>query len=265
MNKRLILCSDHIKKDFNLDDAIAYSNSRELPLEVHKKHFSDLFRLDDVYPIISIHPLWRDFSLCTNNQKYLKKSIEYLKTLIKFIQEKNIPHIVIHPEGYPADLNKNLRMKNVINAFVELSEYLESGINDECKILLENIPPAVIYPPSELPEYYIGEKLEDLIPILEINNNIEFLFDLGHFLCSYNCYGEGQFDVLKKLWSKLTYVHVHDNNGEINNHEPLTRPSSIKILRLIENNCHPKYSFEIRPSVKGLNNSIDAVKRIMNG
>lgn len=265
MNDRLILCSDHIKKDFNLQNAINYCISHNLPLEVHKPHFKELFKLKKTFPIVTIHPHWRDFSLCTNNQSYFTKSLAYLKKLIKFIHNKNITYIIIHPEGYPVDLEKKVRIRNIIRAFRELSKSCESESDKRCKILIENMPTAAVYPPSELPDYYIGERLEDLIPILDISKNIEFLFDLGHFLCSYNYYGEEQLEILKKLWKKLTYIHVHDNNGEINNHEPLSRSSSIKILQLIENNCHPKYSFEISPSINGLKNTINEIKQIMNG
>ncbi|MHA1270813.1 MAG: TIM barrel protein [Candidatus Helarchaeota archaeon] len=262
MKKRLVFCSDHIKPGISLDDAIQYSIERNVHLEVHKVHFDDLFHLKNVSPIITIHPHWRDYSLGTNNSELLTNSLDYLKNLIDFINEKKIKYIIIHPEGYPFNLDKRIRSKIIIDSFKELTNYIEKYEN--CKILIENLPPGQIYPPSELPNYFIGEQLKDLKPILELNNKIEFIFDLGHFVCSYNTYGDQELEHLYDLTYKLTYVHVHDNNGKINNHEPLQRPESIEILRKIESRSRPLYSFEIRPNLSGLESSIRIVKNIIN-
>ncbi len=259
---RLVLCSDHIKKNCSLKDAIDYTSSVGLKLEVHGRHFNGLFKLKDLGPIISIHPFWRDYSLCTPDEGYFSRSIDYLKQLLDFIIRNKLEYIIIHPEGYPVHVDKDDRIETIIEAFKKLSSYLKKSPSS--KILVENMPPASIYSPSELPEYYVGEKLEDLIPILEINNNIEFIFDLGHFICSHKVYGKEEIQTLENICNKLTYVHVHDNDGTKNNHEPLHTSFAIKMIETIESWTKPKYSFELRPNFEGLKRSISIVKEIMN-
>ena len=260
MKNRLVFCSDHIKEGFSLDDAIKYSISNNSFLEVHGVHFKELFLLKKIHPIIAIHPHWRDYSLSTDDNKYFRKSIDYLKNLIDFISKNDIKYLILHPEGYPVNLDKETRYEIVIGAFQQLSKYINK--NDNITILLENMPPAKIYSPSDLPDYYIGEKLKDLFQILNINTKIEFLFDLGHFICAHNIYGDKEIKDLEKFDKKLTYVHVHDNNGKINNHEPLSREETIKILEKIEEKYNPLYSLEVSPSIENLNKSIRILKKL---
>ncbi|TFF86500.1 MAG: sugar phosphate isomerase/epimerase [Promethearchaeota archaeon] len=262
MKQRISICSDHIKKDFSLQDALEFCKSNNYLIEIHQKHFDELFALNKFDSIIAIHPHWRNYSLSTDDPSWFNRSIDYLTNLIEFVNKNGIKYMVIHPEGYPADLHKNNRANIVLKAFQKLSSELNKYAS--CKLLIENIPPASIFPPSDLPDYYIGERLEDMVPILEINPKFEFIFDLGHFLCSLNKYGNKELEMLDNLTQKLTYIHVHDNNGEINDHSPLEREKSIQILRNIEEKSNPIYSFEMIPTISGLKNSIKIIKGIMN-
>jgi sugar phosphate isomerase/epimerase len=263
MKKRIAICSDHIKENFSLQEALNFCKSNNYLIEIHQIHFDSLFNSITSVPdsIIAIHPHWKNYSLSTDDPSCFNRSIDYLTNLIEFINTNGIKYMVIHPEGYPADLNKNIRVNIVIKAFQKLS--IELNKYAGCKLLIENIPPASIFPPSDLPSYYIGEKLEDMIPILEINPKFEFIFDLGHFLCSLNKYGKRELEILENLTKRLTYVHVHDNNGEVNDHQPLQREKSIQILEKVEEKSNPIYSFEMIPSITDLKNSINIIKDII--
>ncbi len=260
MNNRIVFCSDHINKNFSLKEAIEFSLSNKAMLEVHNKHFKELFNLKSFNSIIAIHPHWRDYSLSTDDELIYNKGINFLKKLIEFAGNNHIKYIILHPEGYPPNLDIDIRYQIILESFRTLINFAKKY---NIIILLENMPPARIYPPSELPGYYIGEKLDDLISIFDIDSNIEFIFDLGHFICSYKIYGNKELKILKSLNKKLTYVHVHDNDGTKNNHEPLKRESSIQILNMIEEYYKPIYSIEVNPIFNGLDITLKNLYQII--
>ncbi|MHA1309904.1 MAG: sugar phosphate isomerase/epimerase family protein [Candidatus Helarchaeota archaeon] len=261
MENRIIFCSDHITKEITLKEALKYSQSKGALLEVHSAHFKELLAQKDFKSIICIHPHWRNYSLSTDNDTFMIKSLNYLYNLINFIESNGIKYIIIHPEGMPANLARESRYINVLKSYEKISKYIK---NKDVRILIENMPPARVYPPSVLPNYFIGEQLDELFPILKIDSKFNFIFDLGHFICGLNVYGNRELKSLKTFGKKLIYVHVHDNNGKINNHEPLKRKKSIDILKIIEKLYHPLYSLEIAPSFENIDKTIRNLKKIMN-
>ncbi|AEH06878.1 sugar phosphate isomerase/epimerase family protein [Methanothermococcus okinawensis] len=149
----------------------------------------------------TLHCPLTDLNLSSFRDKIRKVSLDFVEDILKTADKVNANLVVLHP-GYCVfkyDYKKSL------NALIQSLKDL-NNIQKEysIKITIENMPSYSMFMFRE--------------PTDEIINNLGDLgitFDIGHSFLNKNM---GKFLDNDELIKKISHIHIHDNNGEFDEH-----------------------------------------------
>ena len=152
---------------------------------------------------ITVHAPFSDVNIGSFNEKIRRASLEVLRETIEVAAEMNALVVTMHP-GHcsPVSVKNRERYLEIhrksLATIVTWSE--EFGI----RVGLENMPRFVIL------DAQTCERLEEIIGDTEI----EVTFDVGHL----NTTTRNFERFLEVLGDRIVHVHLHDNNGERDEH-----------------------------------------------
>ena len=151
------------------------------------------------------------FNIASENEKVREFSIEEIKKILNMAQKLEANLVVIHGGSFTEDTYK-VSLETARKSLEELNSY--SGT---VKLAVENLPTLGHFtsPPNELPIY-----AKDLIYLVTGLNNIGICFDIGHANTLRNPIEF--YDEINKS-GKIWDMHVHDNNGDKDDHLALGR------------------------------------------
>lgn len=143
----------------------------------------------------SVHAPYVGNTHIWNGGKDAERYLEERKELVELLGSMNVKTLVLHPEG-----NEGLPIVNP-DGMKRYMRLFEAAMEQNVDVAIENIH--ILEPVKAL---ILGSDLE----------NIGFCFDSGHA----NIWGEND-DMLRLFGDKLKAIHLHDNDGVKDTHEPL--------------------------------------------
>ncbi len=124
-------------------------------------------------------------------------------------------HIVIHADKYIPDENGYDFDKALTTIYDFYAPYVEYAKKLGLGVAVENL-----FDFQEGPRTRFSSFVEEQIAIIDKFNDpiVTACWDFGHGMCSY---GNDHLEAMKKLGSRLTCTHVHDNIGRMDLHQSL--------------------------------------------
>ena len=124
-------------------------------------------------------------------------------------------HIVIHADKYTPDENGYDFDKALTAVYDFYAPYVEYAKKVGLGVAIENL-----FDNKRGPRTRFTALVEEQIAIIDrfADPIVSACWDFGHGKCSY---GKDHLDAMKKLGSRLTCTHVHDNNGQSDLHQNL--------------------------------------------
>lgn len=177
-------------RDVGFGSLLLWGGEEETPLEkrVDAAEKAGLYIESIHAPYVGNTYIWMDD---VKGEAYLQKQIE----LARLVKTLGVKTLVIHPEGNEGIPTVNERGKARYKRLFDEIERL--GIN----LAIENIHKA-----DTLKSLLLGEDLP----------HVGFCCDSGHYnIWSDNC------DMLALFGNKLKAIHLHDNDGKTDTHDPL--------------------------------------------
>jgi len=178
--------------------------------------------------------------------------IEEAKIIIDTADKLGLPLLNFHanaPGMYGvSEKFEKIILDNWVESLIQLSEYANKKM---VSIMLENMPPSGICRPKDF-DYLLKH-----VP------NLMLHFDIGHAFMA------GGMDYVKKFFDfdkKIAHIHVHDNNGLLDEHLPLGKGKInfkivAKILKKI--NYNRTVTFEVFTSKEDAKKSMLYFKKLL--
>ena len=165
----------------------------------------------------SVHAPISDINIASLNERIREDSILEILTTAESAASLNIDTITIHP-GLTSMAVPYLEEKAVEKAKKSLSSIDRISAEYGVRIAVENMPS---FP------FMLGHTAEEMNDLIGMTN-LGFCLDIGHANTT------GQIDELIKTFrDRLVNVHIHDNNGEMDEHLTLGE-GNIDFKRIIE-------------------------------
>ncbi len=150
----------------------------------------------------SIHAPISDINLASLNERIREDSILEILTTAESAANLNIETITIHP-GLTSMAVPYMEEKAVEKAKKSLSSIDRISAEYGVRIAVENMPS---FP------FMLGHTAEEMKDLIG-NTNLGFCLDIGHANTT------DQIDeLIKEFKDRLINVHIHDNNGEMDEH-----------------------------------------------
>lgn len=190
--------------------------------EVHQDYVDCLQRIKDELRVdFTMHAPINDINLGSLNRKVRDVAIEEIKESLNFAKTLGASLVVIHPapgitampegkwlkEEYPLN-----RQEGDVASQIELMVRAVKDLADlapDLLICLENL----VFP-HEL--YRSPEEMGELIKMIN-RTNVGLTLDVGHAMVC----GHKPADFLNLLSDHIFHVHLHDNDGVVDQHLPL--------------------------------------------
>lgn len=165
----------------------------------------------------SVHAPISDINIASLNERIREDSILEILTTAESAASLNIDTITIHP-GLTSMAVPYMEEKAVEKAKKSLSSIDRISAEYGVRIAVENMPS---FP------FMLGHTAEEMNDLIGMTN-LGFCLDIGHANTT------GQIDELIKTFrDRLVNVHIHDNNGEMDEHLTLGE-GNIDFKRIIE-------------------------------
>ena len=165
----------------------------------------------------SVHAPISDINIASLNERIREDSILEILTTAESAASLNIDTITIHP-GLTSMAVPYMEEKAVEKAKKSLSSIDRISAEYGVRIAVENMPS---FP------FMLGHTAEEMNDLIGMTN-LGFCLDIGHANTI------GQIDELIKTFrDRLVNVHIHDNNGEMDEHLTLGE-GNIDFKRIIE-------------------------------
>ena len=165
----------------------------------------------------SVHAPISDINIASLNERIREDSILEILTTAESAASLNIDTITIHP-GLTSMAVPYMEEKAVEKAKKSLSSIDRISAEYGVRIAVENMPS---FP------FMLGHTAEEMNDLIGMTN-LGFCLDIGHANTT------GQIDELIKTFrDRLVNVHIHDNNGEMDEHLTLGE-GNIDFKRVIE-------------------------------
>jgi sugar phosphate isomerase/epimerase len=168
-------------------------------------------------------------NLASQNKNILTKSVAQLKKSIDFCAEFNINLFSFH-SGFRVDPDPHLKftVNNIPSYDISFDTFRSSletlvayAENNNVKIAIEN---------NVISEYNFINGENKFLLMCELHEferlfneisspNLGILLDLGHLKVTSNLLGFDKNVFIRKIQNKIFAVHVHDNNGKIDEHK----------------------------------------------
>lgn len=171
----------------------------------------------------SVHSPIYDINIGSLNQKIRDASVESILESLEFARKIDAEVLVIHGGNLPGDFPKSFLPEAREMLISSLKKLLEKAKEYEIVIGLENTPKGRNH-------QLVKQKEEHLSIIEKVNSsNLKIVLDTGHA----NVYGLPLEDYLKSVSKYLCEIHLHNNDGKKDTHQPLPR-GAIDILNLLD-------------------------------
>jgi len=215
----------------NVELGPTYSYDVNLPSKIKQYDFN--FIVHNYFP-----PPKKPFviNLASQNATILKKSREQIKTSIEFCNRLNIGLFTFHA-GFRADPSIKLEFEKsqlvtsyekALRTFIEsVKEINKHAENNGIKIAIEN---------NVLSEYNLVNGRNIFLLMCEYtefenlfreipSDNLGALLDLGHLQVTSHWLKFDKYEFVDKLKDKVFLIHVHENNGKVDEHKGLDENS----------------------------------------
>ena len=211
-------------------------------------------------------------NLASQNNKILQKSIEQIIKSIDYCNDCNIKIFSFHA-GFRVDPDINLKfnLNNITEYQTSFNTFKESvlKINDyaekkDVKVAIEN---------NVLSKYNLVDGRNKLLLMCEAwefeklfqeikLENLGILLDLGHLKVTSNILKFNANNFIEDLKSKIFLVHIHENNGEVDEHKCIKKGDwSLKVVQKYFKSLDIPVVLECKcNSKKELNNSLKILK-----
>ena len=208
-------------------------------------------------------------NLASQNATILKKSREQIKKSIEFCNRLDIGLFTFHA-GFRADPSIKLEFKKsspvasyekALRTFIEsVKEINIHAENNGVKIAIEN---------NVLSEHNLvngrnlfllmceSTEFENLFREIP-SDNIGALLDLGHLQVTSHWLKFDKYEFVDKLKDKVFLIHVHENNGKVDEHKGLDEKSWC--LRIIGKKCFRKVPVSLESTNLDINEIIQNKK-----
>ncbi|HIH96153.1 MAG TPA: sugar phosphate isomerase/epimerase [Thermoplasmata archaeon] len=186
-----------MRHHFDCWEIVSEREHRVIDIEKRLKKLLDAYKIK-----LQIHAPFVDINIASPEERSRKRAIGEIANTIKVGSRLEVKVVTVHPGHFspPTPPERSLELcKESLEDIGRTGE--ELGI----KIALENMGRggySMIHTPGEL-----AEMIED--------TSLGFCFDVGHANFTG---GWKQWVNNKELMSRLTNLHLHDNNGEIDEH-----------------------------------------------
>ncbi len=149
----------------------------------------------------TLHCPLTDLNLSSFREKIRKVSLEFVKDILETAVKVDANLIVLHPGYCVFKYDYEKALNSLIKSLKELN-----NIQDEfnIQITIENMPSYDMFM-FRKPDKEIIENLGDL----------RITFDIGHSFLNKN------ISDFFKISDKIAHIHIHDNNGEFDEHLPI--------------------------------------------
>jgi len=148
----------------------------------------------------TLHCPLTDLNLSSFREKIRVASLDLVKDILQVASEVNSSIVVLHPGYCVFKDDYSMALKSLIKTLKELNRIQEEY---STKITIENMP-----------SYSMFMFREPTMEILENLGDIGITFDIGHAFLNRNI--ESFLD--KEVVKKIGHVHIHDNNGDLDEH-----------------------------------------------
>lgn len=142
--------------------------------------------------------------MASENEKARKKSVEKIKALIKYSNEINAEYISIHPGYYSKKSSQRKRRvwNQNLRSFKEITNEAEKH---QITIGIENMP--------NMP-WVLGKHPSEIFGLVDSVDSewLSVSYDMGHANTT------NHVTSFLENKNKITHIHLHDNNGEKDQH-----------------------------------------------
>ncbi len=223
------------------------SDDPKLSRRVLVDRFKDLLSSYDFD--LGVHAPYIDINPASLNPLISRITRRVLLHCVNLAQTLEANYIVIHPGEFPIDYPRMLRRRainNLINTIYSLSR---TAKDSNIEVLIENTP--------KDDGLYIGSTIEE---IKDIATRLEckLALDLGHA----NTMGN-PLDYINELAPLAAIIHIHDNNGERDEHLPLGR-GTLKVPACLYTLSRKKYNGPLVVQTRGIQGLINSVRVLRN-
>lgn len=167
---------------------------------------------------------------------------EYMRRSFELAHMAGAANIVIHADKYTPDENGYDFDKALTAVYDFYAPYVEYAKKVGLGVAIENLFDKKLGPRTRFTAL-----VEEQIAIIDrfADPIVSACWDFGHGKCSY---GKDHLDAMKKLGSRLTCTHVHDNNGQSDLHQNLYFGNcdwETAVANLKEMNYTGKFTYEM--------------------
>ncbi|MCQ2085926.1 MAG: sugar phosphate isomerase/epimerase [archaeon] len=153
----------------------------------------------------SLHAPISDINIASLNERIREDSVLEIISTIELATQLDIDKITIHP-GILSMSVPCMRDKSITQAKKSLRSIDRISQQYGATVAVENM--------ASFP-FFLGQTPEEIVNLLD-GTNLAFCLDIGHA----NTTNQTE-SLITELRDRLTNIHIHDNNGERDEHLPL--------------------------------------------
>ncbi|MCS3901195.1 sugar phosphate isomerase/epimerase family protein [Methanococcus voltae] len=169
------------------DSDIGVFNNPETPLSYNLKY--------------TIHCPLEDMNLASKYENLRKVNVNIIEQLVKIADNTNAKVIVLHP-GY--NVFDSMRPKAVESFLKTVEDMNKLQQEHSVQLTIENMP-----------NYDMMLFKTPDMNVIDSFGDIGITFDMGHSYLNNNI---DEFLREKKVFNRIKHVHIHDNNGDFDEH-----------------------------------------------
>ena len=171
----------------------------------------------------SVHSPIYDINIASLNYRMREASVESVLESLEFAKKIGAEILVIHGGNLPGDFPVSLMPQARENQISSLRKLINKAKDYEIVLGLENSTRGRNRP--------LVKQKEDHLSLIEKFNspNLRIILDIGHA----NVFGVPLEDYLRSVDQYLCEIHLHNNDGKKDYHQPLSE-GEIDILNLLE-------------------------------
>lgn len=255
-------------KNIELSGGTEYYEDIEADLRKYKKEYELNYACHAYFP-----PPKEDFvvNLASCNDKIYKQSVEHYERCIEMLDRNNIRVLSIHA-GFLVEITTQTIGRKIVKPIVyeekeAYSRFCEAyrHIATLCRqnqidfYLENNVLSGENYKEFHNHNYFM---MTDYDSIQKMSEQLEFklLLDLGHLYVSSHTLELSYDEQCEKLKPYIKWLHVSENNGIIDMHQPLTEQSDITRQARSMGSTHGNITLETNGSIMDIKRSMDILK-----
>ena len=181
----------------------------------------------------SAHGPFFDLMPCTSDEEFKDLILRRFQKTIEWCEKLKIENIIFHSGWIPKTYPDEIWIRNSYSFWTQLLENVNPGINIYLENIYENHPILI----------------KELIDQVQYKN-FKVCLDIGHV----NANSTNGLELwVKELGSRIGHLHIHNNNGETDDHYGLTK-GTLKFpetFELLKNYCPEAYwNLEIKTDIE---------------